>query len=72
MNLLLKFSVSEKGLYILLLFTNLETAEFSPFLATVFFIGKCTSLELVIEFVSDVTEKSYLHCHTDAIQILYR
>ena len=36
--------------YKILLFTKLETAEFSPFLATVIFIGNYTSRELVVQF----------------------
>ena len=34
-------------------FTKLETAEFSLFLVTVIFIGKYTSRELVVQFVTD-------------------
>ena len=37
---------------ILLLFTKLETAEFSPFLTTVNFTGNYTSPELVVQFVT--------------------
>ena len=33
--------------------TILETAEFSPFLATVIFIDNYTSRELVVQFVTD-------------------
>ena len=40
-------------IYLLLLFTKLETAEFSPFLATAIFIGNYTFRELVVLFITD-------------------
>ena len=49
----LHFFLSKRLRFVcLLVFTKLETAEFSPFLATVIFIGNYTSRELIVQFVT--------------------
>ena len=48
-----KYASKQCDCSIFLLFTKLETAEFSPLLVTVIFIGNYTSRDLVMQLVTD-------------------